>query len=84
VPTPAIEGDAGGASSSIPPPTLEETEVVFGRWLWSGAEPEAALVPLPGCCLVPIRLFMRLRRRSCGSGRRSRLSTSASATSAPN
>jgi hypothetical protein len=46
-PTPAIEGDAGGASSSIPPPTLEETEVVFGRWLRSDAEPEAALGPLP-------------------------------------
>eukprot|EP00267_Zea_mays_P051413 XP_020404359.1 proline-, glutamic acid- and leucine-rich protein 1-like [Zea mays] len=42
-PTPAIEGDAGGASSSIPPPTLEEPEVVFGRWLRSGAEPKAAL-----------------------------------------
>jgi hypothetical protein len=36
----------GGASSSIPPPTLEEPEVVFGRRLRSGAEPEAALVPL--------------------------------------
>jgi hypothetical protein len=46
-PTPAIEGDAGGASSSIPPPTLEEMKVVFGWWLWSGAEPEAAPVPLP-------------------------------------
>jgi hypothetical protein len=46
-PTPAIEGDAGGASSSIPPPTLEETEVVFGRRLRSDAEPEAAPVPLP-------------------------------------
>eukprot|EP00267_Zea_mays_P044834 XP_020397056.1 flocculation protein FLO11-like [Zea mays] len=29
-PTPTIDGDAGGASSSIPPPTPEETEVVFG------------------------------------------------------
>jgi chromosome segregation ATPase len=46
-PTFAIEGDAEGASSSIPPPTLEETEVVFGRRLRSGAEPEAAPVPLP-------------------------------------
>jgi hypothetical protein len=46
-PTPAIEGDAGGASSSILPPTPEETEVVFGRWLRSGAEPKAALVPPP-------------------------------------
>jgi hypothetical protein len=46
-PTPAVEGDTGGASSSIPPPTLEETEVVFGRRLGSGAELEAAPVPLP-------------------------------------
>jgi hypothetical protein len=46
-PTPTIEGDAGGASSSIPSPTPEETEVVFGRRLRSGAEPEAAPVPLP-------------------------------------
>jgi hypothetical protein len=46
-PAPATEGDAGGVSSSIPPPTPEETEVVFGRRLRSGAEPEAALVPLP-------------------------------------
>jgi hypothetical protein len=42
----AIEVDAGGASSSIPPPTPEETEVIFGRRLWSGAEPKAAPVPL--------------------------------------
>jgi hypothetical protein len=46
-PTPAIEGDAGGASSSIPPPTSEETEVVFGRRLRSDAEPEVVPVPLP-------------------------------------
>jgi hypothetical protein len=45
--TPAIEGDAGDASSSIPPPTPEETEVFFGQWLWSDAEPEPAPVPLP-------------------------------------
>jgi hypothetical protein len=37
----------GGASSSIPPHTLEETEVVFGRWLRSDAKLEAAPVPLP-------------------------------------
>jgi peptidoglycan DL-endopeptidase RipA len=41
-----IEADAGGASSSNPPPTPEETEVIFGRRLRSGAEPEAALIPL--------------------------------------
>jgi hypothetical protein len=47
VPTSAIEGDAGSMSSSIPPPTLEETEVVFGRRLQSGAEPDVAPIPLP-------------------------------------
>jgi hypothetical protein len=46
-PAPAIEVDAGGASSSIPPPTLEETEVIFGRRLRSDAEPEVAPIPLP-------------------------------------
>jgi hypothetical protein len=46
-PTPAIEGDVGGASSSIPPPTLEEMEVVFGRRLRLGAEPDVAPIPLP-------------------------------------
>jgi DNA repair exonuclease SbcCD ATPase subunit len=43
----AAVGDAEGASSSIPPPTPEETEVVFGRRLRSGAEPEVATVSLP-------------------------------------
>jgi hypothetical protein len=47
MPASAIEVDARGTSSSISPLTLEETEVVFGRWLRSGAEPEAAPVPLP-------------------------------------
>jgi hypothetical protein len=47
VPTPTIEGDVGGASNSIPPPTMKETEVVFGRRLRSSAEPEATPVPLP-------------------------------------
>jgi hypothetical protein len=46
-PTPSAGGDTGGASSSIPPPALEEMEVVFGRRLRSGAEREAAPVPLP-------------------------------------
>jgi hypothetical protein len=45
-PTSAIEVDAGGASSSIPPPTPEETKVIFGRRLRSRTEPEAAPVPL--------------------------------------
>jgi hypothetical protein len=46
-PAPAIEGDTGGASSSIPPPTLEETEVGFGWRVRSGAEPDVAPIPLP-------------------------------------
>jgi hypothetical protein len=46
-PTLDTEGDTGGASGSNPPPAPEEMEVVFGRWLRSGAEQEAVLVPLP-------------------------------------
>jgi chromosome segregation ATPase len=46
-PTPDTRGDAGGASISIPSPALEEMEVVFGRHVRSGAEQEAAPVPLP-------------------------------------
>jgi hypothetical protein len=47
VPTPDAGGDTRGASSSNPPPAPEEMEVVFGRRLRSGAEQEAAPVPLP-------------------------------------
>jgi hypothetical protein len=43
----AMRGVAGGASSSIPSPTLEEPEVVFGRRLRSGTEPEEVPIPLP-------------------------------------
>jgi chromosome segregation ATPase len=43
----ATAGDAGRASCSIPPPTPEEPKVILGRRLWSGAEPEAELTPLP-------------------------------------
>jgi hypothetical protein len=46
-PTLDTGGDTGGTSSSNPPPTPEEMEVVFGRRLRSGAEQEAAPVPLP-------------------------------------
>jgi hypothetical protein len=45
-PVATIEVDAGGASSSNPPPTPEEMEVIFRRQLRSGAEPEAASIPL--------------------------------------
>jgi hypothetical protein len=47
VPIPNSGGDIGGASSYIPLPAPEEMEVVFGRQLRSGAEREAAPVPLP-------------------------------------
>jgi hypothetical protein len=43
----AMAGDAGGASSSIPPPTPEEPEVILGRRLRSSVEPEVAPTPLP-------------------------------------
>jgi hypothetical protein len=43
----ATAGDTGGASSSIPPPTLEEPEVILGWRLRSSAEPEVVPTPLP-------------------------------------
>jgi hypothetical protein len=46
VPISSTRGDAGGMSSSIPSPAPKEMEVVFGRRLRSGAEREAAPVPL--------------------------------------
>jgi chromosome segregation ATPase len=46
VPVATIKVNAGCASSSNPPPTPEETEVIFGRRLRSGAEPEAVPIPL--------------------------------------
>jgi chromosome segregation ATPase len=46
IPSAMVE-DAGGASSSIPPPTPEEPEVILGRRLQTGAGPETALPPLP-------------------------------------
>jgi hypothetical protein len=42
-----MEVDTGGASSSILPPTPEETEMIFGRRLQSSAELETAPTPLP-------------------------------------
>jgi hypothetical protein len=44
---PHHRGRRGGVSNSIPLPTPEETEVIFGRRLRSGAEPEATPIPLP-------------------------------------
>jgi chromosome segregation ATPase len=46
-PAPTIEVDVEGASSSIPPLTPDEMEVIFGQRLRSGAKPEAAPIPLP-------------------------------------
>jgi hypothetical protein len=52
-PTMAIPSDTppavgvGGVASSIPSPTPEDPEVILGRPLWSGNEPEATLTPLP-------------------------------------
>jgi hypothetical protein len=46
-PPPDAGGDVGGTSSSNPLPAPEEMEVVFGRRIRSGAEQEAAPVPLP-------------------------------------
>jgi hypothetical protein len=40
--------------------------------------------PSPVCCPAPTRSLATLGQQSCGSGRRLRLSTSASATGAPN
>jgi chromosome segregation ATPase len=44
--TPSAVG-MGGTSSSIPPPTPEGPEVILGRPLRSGIEPEATLTPFP-------------------------------------
>jgi hypothetical protein len=44
--TPSAVG-VGGASNSIPSPTPEEPEVILGRPLQSGIEPEATPTPLP-------------------------------------
>jgi hypothetical protein len=58
------------------------------RWFLGGGSGPASSqkwrrFPSPGCCLVPISLFMRLRWRSYGSGRRLRPNTSASAIGVP-
>jgi hypothetical protein len=47
MPAPDTGGDLGGASSSVPPPAPEEMEMIFGRRLRSGAEPDAVPIPLP-------------------------------------
>jgi chromosome segregation ATPase len=47
MPAPGTGAELGGASSSVPPPAPEEMEMIFGRWLRSGAEPDVAPIPLP-------------------------------------
>jgi hypothetical protein len=42
-----VGGKRGGASSSVPLPTLEEPEVILRQPLWSGIEPEPTPTPLP-------------------------------------
>jgi hypothetical protein len=69
-PTPAIEGDVGGASSSILPPTLEETEVVFGRRLRSGAKPDVVPIPLPRVLSRAHQSLNETEQLSGGNGRR--------------
>jgi hypothetical protein len=46
-PAPDTGGDLEGASSSVPPSTPEEMEVIFGRQLRLGAKPNVAPIPLP-------------------------------------
>jgi hypothetical protein len=61
------------------------------RWRWclggdSGQVPskKRRQSPSPACCPTPTRFSVKLRQQSCGSGRRLKLSTSASVTGAPN
>jgi hypothetical protein len=71
-----------------PAPTLR---LLRRRWRWclgdgSGLVSSKKLhqSPSPVCCPAPTRSLATLGQQFCGSGRRLRLSTSASATSAPN
>jgi hypothetical protein len=83
---PALDtrGDTGGAFSSDP-------HLYRRKWRWcsgddSGWAPRKKLrqSPSPACGPAPTRFLVTLGQQSCGSGRRLRLSTSASVTSAPN
>jgi hypothetical protein len=83
-PTPDTGGDVGGASSSNP-------RLLWRRWRWclggdSGRVPNKKRCQPPSlaCCPMPTRSLMTLVQQSYGSGRRLRLSTSASVTGAPN
>jgi hypothetical protein len=85
---------------SRPLPTLGVTQearlaptprLLQRRWRWclgsdSGRVPSKKRRQSPSlaCCPVPTRFLVKLRQQSCESGRRMKLSTSASVTSAPN
>jgi hypothetical protein len=82
-PTPSMGGDAGARPALSRRPLWRRR-----RWfLGGGSDPAPSQkrrrFPSPRCCLVPIRLFKRPRRRSGGNGRRWSLSTSASTTGTP-
>jgi hypothetical protein len=72
-----------------PPPAPARRPFWRSRRLFLGSDSRPALgqkrhrLPSLGCCPALIRLSERPRWRSCGSGRRSRLSTSASVIGAP-
>jgi hypothetical protein len=82
-PTPSIEGDVGARLAPSRRPLRRRRRWFLGGSSGPAPSQKQRQFPTPGCCLVPIRLFMRLRRRSCGSGRRLRLNTNTSATGAP-
>jgi hypothetical protein len=79
-PAPAIEVDAGGASSSNPPPTPKETKVIFVRQLRSGAKPEAAPIPLPRVLSRAHQALQETEAAILREWGRLRLNTSVSAT----
>jgi hypothetical protein len=82
IPSATVE-DAGGTPDSILPPIPEEPEVILGRRSRPAPGQKRRCFPSLECCPALIRLSGRPKRRSCGSGRRSRLSTSALVIGAP-
>jgi hypothetical protein len=76
----------------VPIPTSSSNpRLLRRRWRWClGGDSGRVLSkkrrqsPSPACCPVPTKSFVKLRQQFCGSGRRLRLSTSASTTGAPN
>jgi hypothetical protein len=82
-------GGGGGGRPAPPRPAPSRRPFWRSRRLFLGSDSRPALgqkrhrLPSLGCCPALIRLSERPRWRSCGSGRRSRLSTSASVIGAP-